>query len=204
MGLLKSMAAKMGPPKIEGTDGVGLRWDDPLLLEVRLESVFLSVRPIVLSLARSTMFSCTTALSSSVSVHRLRPFGGGEQASAISLASLAPSKMRFLAGWESAYGSGLHRGLPPARPPAGALQGDGDDAGVQRFGDLAVTPGFAGLRGIGLQQDACLQHLPCRTCALLYQRVEAFQAQVDLSAWDVSLYGRLFRDHDASPALPEP
>jgi hypothetical protein len=31
--------------------GVRLGWDDPLLLEVRLESVFLSVRPIVLSLA---------------------------------------------------------------------------------------------------------------------------------------------------------
>jgi hypothetical protein len=57
----------------------------------------LSVRPIVLSLARSTMFSSTTAGSNSVSVHRLRPLGGGEQASAISLASAAPSKMRFLA-----------------------------------------------------------------------------------------------------------
>jgi hypothetical protein len=66
---------------------VGLRRDDPLLLEVRLESVFLSVRPIVLSLARSTMFSCTTAVSTSVSVHRLRPFGGGEQASAINFES---------------------------------------------------------------------------------------------------------------------
>jgi hypothetical protein len=43
------------------------------------------------------MFSSTTAVSSSVSVHRLRPLGGGEQAKAISLASAAPSKMRFLA-----------------------------------------------------------------------------------------------------------
>ena len=50
--------------------GVGLRRDDPLLLQVRLESVFLSVRPIVLSLARSTMFSSTTAVSSSVSCTR--------------------------------------------------------------------------------------------------------------------------------------
>jgi hypothetical protein len=58
---------------------------------------FLSVRPIVLSLARSTMFNSTTAVSSSVSVHRLRPLGGAEQASAISLASATPSKMRFLA-----------------------------------------------------------------------------------------------------------
>src|SRR5271166_531024 len=77
--------------------GVGIRWDDPLLLQMRLESVFLSVRPIVLSLARGTMFSCTTAVSSSCSVHRARPLGGSEQAKAISLASAAPSKMRALA-----------------------------------------------------------------------------------------------------------
>ena len=71
--------------------------DDPLLLKVRLENVFFSVRPIVLSLARSTMFSSTTADSSSFSVHLTRPLGGSEQANAISLASLAPSKMGFLA-----------------------------------------------------------------------------------------------------------
>jgi hypothetical protein len=35
--------------------------------------------------------------------------------------------------------------------------GNGVDAGVQRLGDLAVAPGFAALRGVGLQQDACLQ-----------------------------------------------
>src|SRR5271166_1074096 len=51
----------------------------------------------VLSLARPTMFSSTTASSSSCSVHRLRPLGGAEQAKAISLASAAPSKMRGLA-----------------------------------------------------------------------------------------------------------
>jgi hypothetical protein len=66
-----------------------------LLLKVRLERVFFRVRPIVLSEARSTMFSSTTALSSSVNVHRLRPAGGDEQARAISLASAAPSKMRL-------------------------------------------------------------------------------------------------------------
>src|SRR5271166_5320952 len=77
--------------------GVGIRRDDPLLLQMRLESVFFSVRPIVLSLARATMFSCTTAVSSSCSVHRARPLGGSEQANAISLASAAPSKMRGLA-----------------------------------------------------------------------------------------------------------
>ena len=39
----------------------------------------------------------TTAVSSSASVHRTRPLGGLEQARAISLASVAPSKMRGLA-----------------------------------------------------------------------------------------------------------
>src|SRR6202030_530363 len=84
--------------------GVGIRWDDPLLLQMRPEKVFFSIRPIVLSLARSTIFSSTTCSSSSCSVHRLRPFGGLEQAKAISFApasagacSAAPSKMRGLA-----------------------------------------------------------------------------------------------------------
>ena len=43
------------------------------------------------------MLSSTTASSSSFSVHRARPVGGLEQATATSLASAAPSKMRFLA-----------------------------------------------------------------------------------------------------------
>src|SRR3954468_18367240 len=77
--------------------GIGVRRDHPLLVQVGPECVFFSVRPIVLSLARSTMFSSTTACSSSCNVHRARPLGGWEQASAISLASAAPSKMRGLA-----------------------------------------------------------------------------------------------------------
>lgn len=43
------------------------------------------------------MFNTTTCSSSSCRVHRLRPFGGAEQAKAINLASAAPSKMRSLA-----------------------------------------------------------------------------------------------------------
>src|SRR5882757_6574624 len=77
--------------------GVGVRRDDPLLFQMRLESVFFSVRPIVLSLARSTIFSSTTASSSSCNVQRARPIGGLEQANAINLASAAPSKIRRLA-----------------------------------------------------------------------------------------------------------
>ncbi len=49
-----------------------------------------AARPIVLSLARSTIFSSTTCSSSSCNVHRLRPFGSLEQAKAISFASAAP------------------------------------------------------------------------------------------------------------------
>src|SRR5271165_1966119 len=76
---------------------IGIRWNDPLLLQVRFERVFFSVRPIVLSLARSTIFNSTTASSSNSNVHRLRPLGGAEQAKAINFASAAPSKMRGLA-----------------------------------------------------------------------------------------------------------
>jgi hypothetical protein len=52
-----------------------------------LKSVFLSARPIVLSLARSTMPSSTTLFSNNRKVQRARPLGGLEQAKAISLAS---------------------------------------------------------------------------------------------------------------------
>ena len=42
-------------------------------------SVFLSVRPIVLSQARSTMWSFTTLFSNNRKVQRARPLGGLEQ-----------------------------------------------------------------------------------------------------------------------------
>src|SRR3954454_20513837 len=71
--------------------------NDELLVQVRFENVFFSVRPIVLSLTRSTIFSATTLSSSRRKVHRARPFGGSEQVRAISFAAPAPSKMRGLA-----------------------------------------------------------------------------------------------------------
>src|SRR5271168_3399976 len=74
--------------------GVLVRRNDPLLFQMRLESVFFSVRPIVLSLARSTIGNSTTFSSSSCNVQRARPAGGLEHANAINLASAAPSKMR--------------------------------------------------------------------------------------------------------------
>src|SRR6185295_2348145 len=72
---------------------VGLGRDHPLLPAMRFESVFLSVRPIVLSLARSTIFRSTTFFSNRRKVQRARPLGGAEQAKAISLASFSPSKI---------------------------------------------------------------------------------------------------------------
>jgi hypothetical protein len=55
---------------------VGLRRDDPVLAAMGLKSVFLSARPIVLSLARSTMPSSTTLFSNNRKVQRARPLGG--------------------------------------------------------------------------------------------------------------------------------
>src|SRR5208283_729135 len=72
----------------------GVGWNHPLPIAVRLESVFFRVRPIVLSLAFSTMFSSTTFSSSSRRLQRAKPSGAGEQAKAINLASAAPSKIR--------------------------------------------------------------------------------------------------------------
>src|ERR1700681_477441 len=77
---------------------IGLRRDDPALLAMGLENVFLSPRPIFVSLARSTMWSSTTFFSNSRKVQRARPLGGLEQASAISFASFSPSKIRATAG----------------------------------------------------------------------------------------------------------
>src|ERR1700741_3297765 len=72
----------------------GVRRNHPLLFEVRFENVFFSVRPIVLSLARSTMCSSTTFSSSRRRLQRAKPSGAGERVSAINFASAAPSKIR--------------------------------------------------------------------------------------------------------------
>src|ERR1700722_17684463 len=72
------------------------RRNNPLLFEMRLKFVFFRTRPIVLSLA--SMLSSTSLFSSNRSVQRARPSGGCEHASAISLASFAPSKMRGVGG----------------------------------------------------------------------------------------------------------
>jgi len=97
--------------------GVAIRRNDELLFQVRLKEVFFSVRPIVLSLARPTMFNSTTLSSSRRNVHRACPFGGSEQARAINLASLAPSKIRGLAdAGECQARTGIRRCTEDERP----------------------------------------------------------------------------------------
>jgi hypothetical protein len=69
-----------------------------LLLAMGLENVFFRTRPIVLSLARSTISSSTTFFSNIRKVQRARPLGGLEHANAINLASFSPSKIRATGG----------------------------------------------------------------------------------------------------------
>ena len=78
-----------------------------MLVEVRFEVVFFSVRPIVLSLAFSTMLSSTTFSSSRRRLQRAKPSGAGEQASAINLASATPSKIRGRAELDCICGSAI-------------------------------------------------------------------------------------------------
>jgi hypothetical protein len=74
------------------------------------------------------------------------------------------------------------------------------DAGIQGRRNLAVTPSFAGFRGVSLQQDACLRQQPGRVFACMYQRVEPLPLII-AELHHIPLHGNLFRDHDASPSL---
>src|ERR687897_1819353 len=75
--------------------GVVLRWDHPLLDQVRLEFVFLSVLRTVSCVTFSKMPSSTALSASSLKDQPLRPRGGSEQARAIRCASARPSKERL-------------------------------------------------------------------------------------------------------------
>jgi hypothetical protein len=77
---------------------------------------------------------------------------------------------------------------------------NGVDAGIEGGGDFAVPPSFASLRGISLQQNACLGQLPGRVLTGTYQRVEPFPLLI-AEFHHVSLLGNLFRGHEASPSL---
>ena len=77
---------------------------------------------------------------------------------------------------------------------------NGVDAGIEGGGDFAVPPSFASLRGISLQQNACLGQLPGRVFTRTYQRVEPFPLLI-AELHHVPLLGNLFRGHEASPSL---
>src|SRR5262249_19646715 len=76
----------------------GLGRDHPLLLEVRLELVFLRTRRTVSSLTDSNTSSSTSLSAKSFIVQHSRPWGGAEQARAMSRASAAPSNLRWRLG----------------------------------------------------------------------------------------------------------
>src|SRR5581483_6889613 len=78
--------------------GVLARRDDPLLDLPRLQVVFFIARPTVSAEIVSTTRSATSRSARSCSVHRARPAGGSEQASATSRASARPSNVRRLLG----------------------------------------------------------------------------------------------------------
>ena len=85
-----------------------------------------------------------------------------------------------------------------------SLAGSGNriDGGLQRAGDLVVTPALASLGGIGLQQDSSSHRLACTVFAATDQRVQLFALR-SAELHDVLLYGNLFRSHDSSPVVPE-
>ena len=82
--------------------------------------------------------------------------------------------------------------------PAGPA--DRVDTCIQSPRDLAVTAAFAGLRGVGLQQDACPHQLLCGVLAHVDQCVEPLSLLI-AKLHDIPLYGDLFRGHESSPSL---
>jgi hypothetical protein len=78
-----------------------------------------SVRPIVLSLARSTMCSSTTFSSSRGRLQRAKPSGAGERVSAINFASATPSRGRRHPG-SAQYSRSI--GISPMRRPHESMQ----------------------------------------------------------------------------------
>src|SRR5260370_538049 len=79
--------------------GIPLGRNYPALFGMGLEETFFKTRPIVLSLARSTICSSTTFSSSNRKVQQANPRRGSEQAKPIRFSSLfsAPARQAILA-----------------------------------------------------------------------------------------------------------
>src|SRR5215208_7131822 len=159
---------------------------------MRLERVFFSTRPIVLSLARSTMLSSTTLFSNNRKVQRARPLGGLEQAKAISLASFSPSKIRATAGVARCLR--LNTASKPSSTNCLRTRQTMDGL-VSKVDDPAVTPPFTSFRDIGLQQYPRLQKPSRRAFSLPDQRGKLF-AFLATQPHHIFLYRNLPRRHD--------
>ncbi|MEA2742147.1 MAG: hypothetical protein QOG25_518, partial [Acetobacteraceae bacterium] len=94
--------------------------------------------------------------------------------------------------------AGQH-GLEPSLDKLLARWGDGREAGIQRLGDAAVTPCFAPLPGVGLQQDACLHQLPRGVFASVDQTLQPVSL-FDVELHDILLYGDLCAGQDSTPS----
>src|SRR5208283_597553 len=79
--------------------GAPLWWNFPILPEVRLKFVFLSMRCTVMCDTLGAKLNSTAFSASSRTVQRRQPSGVSEQASAISRASKAPSKVTSRGGF---------------------------------------------------------------------------------------------------------
>ena len=172
---------------------VGLGRDDPALAAMGLENVFLSARPIVELLARSTISSSTTFSSNKRKVQRARPLGGCEQARAISLASFSPSNIRGTAGATRCFR--LSAASKPSLHKLLANPVNHRWAGFQGLNDPAVAPGFAGVRNIGLQQYPRFHQLPGWAFPLPQHHLEPL-ALFAAQPHDIFLYRNLLRSHD--------
>ncbi len=162
------------------------------------ENVF-NVRPIVLSLARSTMCSSTTFSSSRRRLHLAKPAGAGERVSAISFASATPSKIRGRAEFEL-YLRARTASNPSStnwrlvRSTVAMLV---SNAAAIR---LSLQPSPASDMS-AFQQDARLRRLVGGTLAFADQLVEPI-AFLRVEPDHVFLDGNLFPGHESPPSLP--
>ena len=116
---------------------------------MRVKLVSFKTRPIVLSLARSTMSSSTTFFSSKRKVQRAHPAGGSEQANAISLASFSPSKIGSTEGRD-----GFLRFRTASNPSSAScwrVRQTVVRLVSSALDDLAVAPSFDIFGNVGLQ-----------------------------------------------------
>ena len=160
-------------------------------------TVFLSVRPIVLSPALSTICSSTTFSSRRRRVHfgaagRGWPASQGDQ---LGFRGAIENPPRGGVGIVLARQNGFKAFLDelPSRPL------DRRDAGVQRLGNSAVAPSLARLRHVRFQQDAGFRQQMPGPLALADKFPEP-GALLLAQPHHVLLDGNFFAGHESSPS----